>query len=275
MCAAGCSRKRWSERPRRSFANAMRILVTFALENEFAPWRKMRRFQRLSVDEFDRTYRAQVGDADVQVVVTGAGRFAVQRSLEHAFDKAPEACIASGLSGSLKRAYGPREVLAPRITADVHGTKSVPGDPGLIRQAEETGARIVERFLASDRVIATAEEKRSLGESGDAVDMESVYVLGAAAHHGVRGVAIRAISDGADSNLPLDFDRTFNERGAVSVPQVLRQLASRPHRITGLLRLAHDSEKAAAALARFLDTYVQYISADPLTEISKAEALAI
>ena len=253
----------------------MRILVTFALENEFAPWRKMRRFQRVSVGEFDRTYGAQVGDADVCVVVTGAGRFAVQRSLEHAFDKAPEACIASGLSGGLKRAYGPGKVLAPRIAADVHGTKSVPGDPEMIRQAGEAGAKIVEKFLTSERVVGTAQEKRSLSESGDAVDMESVYVLGTAAHHGVRGVAIRAISDGVDSDLPLDFDRTFNERGAVSVPQVLRQLASRPRRISGLLRLAHDSEKAAAVLARFLDAYVQYISADPLTEIAKAEALAI
>jgi len=253
----------------------MRILVTFALENEFAPWRKMRRFQRISTDEFDRTYQAQVGDAEVCVVVTGAGRFAVQRGLEHAFDKMPEACIASGLSGSLKPAYGTGEVLAPRMVADVHGTRLVPGDPEMIRQAEEAGAKIVEKFLASERVIATAQEKQSLGESGDAVDMESVYVLGAAAHHGVRGVAIRAISDGAESDLPLDFDRAFNARGAVSVPRVLRQIASRPHRIGGLLRLAHDSDKAAQALARFLDAYVQYISADPLTEIAKAEALAI
>ena len=253
----------------------MRILVTFALENEFAPWRKMRRFQRLSVDESDRTYHAQVGEADICVVVTGAGRFAVQRSLEHAFDKAPDACIASGLSGGLKRAHQPGNVLVARMVSDVQGTKSVPSDPEMLRQAEDAGATIVEKFLVSGRVIATAEEKRSLGESGDAVDMESVYVLGAAAHHGVRGVAIRAISDGAESTLPVDFNRTFNERGAVSIPRVLGQIAVRPHRISGLLRLAHDSEKAARALAKFLDVYVQYISADPLTEIAKAEALAI
>lgn len=253
----------------------MRILVTFALENEFAPWRKMRRFNRVSVDEWDRTYHARVGEADVCVVVTGAGRFAVERSLDHAFDKAPDVCVASGLAGGLKRAYGPGDVLAPRVVAEVHGAKSVPSDPGLMHQAEEAGARIVNKFLVSERVIATADEKRSLGASGDAVDMESLYVLGAAAHHGVRGVAIRAVSDGVDSDLPVDFNRTFNERGAVSVPRVLGQIATRPRRIAGLLRLAHDSEKAAGALAIFLDAYVQYISADPLTEIAKAEALAI
>jgi adenosylhomocysteine nucleosidase len=253
----------------------MKILVTFALENEFAPWRKMRRFQRVSVDEWDRTYQARVGEADVWVVVTGAGRFAVQRSLERAFDKPPDVCIASGLSGGLKTAYRPGAILAARAVGDVDGTKLVPGDPGLIREADDAGARIVEKFLLSNRVVSTAEQKRSLGESGDAVDMESLYVLGAAAHHGIRAVAIRAVSDSAESDLPIDFDHIFNERGAVSLPRIVGQLLKRPHRIGGLVRLAHESEKAAGALARFLDAYVQDISVDPLTEIAKAEALAL
>ncbi|HUA02102.1 MAG TPA: hypothetical protein VMB02_17320 [Candidatus Aquilonibacter sp.] len=253
----------------------MKVLVTFALENEFAPWRKMRRFERICVDAWERTYRAEVGEADVSVVVTGAGRFAAQRSLERAFDQAADVCIASGLSGGLRPAYGPGDILAARAVADVHGARSVPSDPALIRQAEETGATIVERFLVSERVISTAEEKRALGQSGDAVDMESVYVLGAAAHHGVRGVAIRAISDAVDSNLPLDFERVFNGRGDVSVPRVLGQIITRPHRIGGLIRLGHESQRAAATLADFLDAYIQRISADPFRKIARAEALAV
>lgn len=253
----------------------MRVLVTFALESEFAPWRKRRRFQRVPVGEWDRTYQAMIGEADVWAVVTGAGRFAVQRSLERAFDTPPDVCIASGLSGGLKPQHRPGAILAARVVADVSGTRLVRSDGELIAEAAECEAKLVEKFIVSGRVIATAEEKRSLGESGDAVDMESLYVLGAAAHHGVRGVAIRAISDGVESDLPLDFTRTFNERGAVSVPRVLGQIAAKPHRIVGLMRLAHDSEKAAQALARFLDAYIRDISADPLTEIAKAEAIAL
>jgi adenosylhomocysteine nucleosidase len=253
----------------------MRILVTFALENEFAPWRKMRRFQHLSVGEWDRTYQATIGEADVWAVVTGAGRFAVKRSLERKFDTPPDVCIASGLSGGLKPQHRPGAILAARAVADANGTRLVRSDGELIAEAAGCGAKLVEKFVVSGHVIATAEEKRSLGESADAVDMESLYVLGAAAHRGVRGVAIRAISDAVECNLPLDFARTFNERGAVSVPRVLGQLAAKPHRIGGLLRLAHDSEKAAQALARFLDAYVRNISADPLTEIAKAEAIAL
>jgi nucleoside phosphorylase len=252
----------------------MKMLVTFALENEFAPWRKMRRFQRVSVNPWDQAYEAKIGPAEVRVVLTGAGRFAAQRALGRAFDDAPELCIASGLAGSLKPAHAPGAILAARTVVDVSGTRSVASDSKLADDARGQGAKVVEKFLTSERVIATADEKKVLGASGDAVDMESLYVLAAARHHGVRAIAIRVIGDGVESDLPLDFNRTFNERGAVSVRRVLGQIAARPHRIGGVLRLAHETDRAAAALADFLDVYVQRIDLSPLPE-AKAEALAI
>ena len=253
----------------------MKVLVTFALANEFAPWRKLRRFQRVSNDAWDQTYVVQIGLADVRVILTGAGRFAAQRALARGFDCVPDVCIASGLCGGLRPMYRPGAVLAARAAADVQGTRLIRSDAELISRADEGGAKIVEKFWVSDRVLATAEEKRSLGDSGDAVDMESVYILAAAAQRGVRSVAIRAVSDAAESNLPLDLDRAFNECGGVSVPKVLGQILRRPDRIGGLLRLAHESERAAAALAGFLDAYVPRLTAGPLPEIAKAEALAI
>jgi adenosylhomocysteine nucleosidase len=253
----------------------MKILVTFALENEFAPWRKMRHFQRVCIEAWDQSYRAKVGSVDVDVVVTGAGRFAVQQSLQMAFDRQPEACIVSGLAGALKPEYRPGAILAARTVGDVAGTRLIRSEASLISRARECGARIVEKFLVADRVVSTAEEKKGLGASGDAVDMESVYILAAASHGEIPAVAIRAISDGVESDLPLDFDRTFNERGAVSLPKVLRQIVTRPRRIGGLIRLAHESERAAGALAAFLDVYVQRVTLGPLPEIAKAEALAL
>ncbi len=173
----------------------MKALITFALANEFAAWRRSRHFKRLSADAWDQTYRAQVGAADVRVVLTGAGRFAAQQALARAFDHAPDVCIASGFSGALKPAYRPGVVLAARTVADVDGTRLMRSDAELISRAAHLGAKVVERFLTSDRVVSTAEEKNSLGASGDAVDMESVYVLSAAAQREIPSVAIRAISE--------------------------------------------------------------------------------
>jgi nucleoside phosphorylase len=253
----------------------MKVLITFALENEFSPWRGLRRFTRNSAGRSNGPFSCRIGSADVRVVLTGAGRFAAQSAMQHAFDDRPDVCIASGLSGALKPKYCPSDILVAQAVTDASRARLIPSDPGLLRSAEASGAMAVERFLVSDRVVSTADEKRSLGAIADAVDMESIFVLSAAAHHGIRSVAIRAISDGVESDLPLDFNRVFSRRGTVSIPRVIGQVAWRPHKIAGVLRLAHETERAAAALARFLDAFVQDLAAGPLPEIAKAEALAV
>jgi adenosylhomocysteine nucleosidase len=253
----------------------MKVLVTFALGNEFAPWRKMRHFKSIAAGELHQTYVARVDRNDVRVVLTGAGCFAVQRALAHAFDDVPDLCIASGLAGGLKPCYASGDVLIARTVGDSAGTRLTQCDQECVASAGSAGGRVVERFLHSDHVVSTAAEKAALAANGDAVDMESLYILAAARQHGVRSVAIRAVSDDFDSNLPLDFDRVFNERGAVSVPKVIGQVVRNPGRIAGLLRLANESEQAANALAQFLDAYIQRMASGPLSEIAKAEALAI
>ena len=253
----------------------MKVLITFALENEFAPWRKLRRFQRVSSDVLDHMYVAKVGPADVRVVLTGAGSFAAQRAIPQAFADRPDVCVPSGFSGGLNPVHRPGDILVARTTSEIEGTRLIRSDAELVQRAEASGAKLVEKFLVSDHVISTTEEKHSLAGSGDAVDMESIFVLEAAAQQRIRSVAIRAISDGSESSLPLDFDRVFNEQGTVSIPKVIGQVVRQPHRIGGLIRLAHESERAAAMLAKFLDSYVQLFAAGPLPENAKAAVLAV
>lgn len=253
----------------------MKILVTFALENEFAPWRKLRKFKRVSVDSWDKTFAARVGQADVRVILTGAGRFASQRAMDLAFAELPDACVVSGLAGALKLEYLPGQVLAARSVGNLQGTRVLQSDRELISKARESGARVVEKILVTERVVATAKEKQQLGASADAVDMESLWVLAAAAQRSLRAVVIRAISDAADADLPLEFDRIFDAQGNVSIVKVIGQLARKLQRFPCLLRLANQSERAAGALAIFLDDYIQSLSSQPLDEIAKAEALAV
>jgi len=252
----------------------LKILVTFALENEFAPWRKLRKFQRVPADSWDKKFVTRVGDADVRVILTGAGRFASQRAMDEAFNEVPDACIVSGLAGALKADYLPGQVLAARSVANLTGARVLRSDAELVSRATRSGAKVADRFLVSDRVIATAAEKQQHSACGDAVDMESLWVLAAAEQRSVRAVVIRAISDAADADLPLEFDRIFNGKGSVSLAKVIGQLVRKPKRIGGLLRLANDSERAAGALALFLDAYIQSLSSQPLDDLAQAEALA-
>src|SRR5579863_3826239 len=131
----------------------MNVLVTFALENEFAPWRKLRGFQRMCVDPWDYTYLAKVGAVDVRVVLTGAGRFAAQRAMEKSFcdvfGVVPDLCICAGLTGALKAAYHAGEVLVAQMVGDTQGTRWIWGDPGLLASAAASGATRVEKFIVS------------------------------------------------------------------------------------------------------------------------------
>jgi adenosylhomocysteine nucleosidase len=125
-------------------------------------------------------------------------------------------------------------------------------------------------FVTASRAANTAAEKQALSGGADAVEMESYEVLSAARAASVPAVAIRAVSDGADEDLPFDMNRVFGEDGQVSLPRVLGQVLLRPGAIPGLIRLGSNSRKAAESLARFLDSYVKELAVSAKLSDTKA-----
>ena len=94
----------------------MKILVTFALENEFAPWRVMREFRAGKWGDAD-VYRAQIGAAEVGVILTGAGPKQAHLEAAKILGSDPDSinlCVSSGLAGALKPDYQVGQVLAAR-----------------------------------------------------------------------------------------------------------------------------------------------------------------
>jgi adenosylhomocysteine nucleosidase len=259
----------------------LKILVTFALENEFAPWRAGHDFQKEKWGDSE-AYVAEIGGAEVGVVLTGVGT----RQARMGFPKTAwgesgsvELCISSGLAGGLKPEYQIGQVLAaksvvsefPRTDSDKTGLES---SASLVSFAAQCGATVVDRFYTAEHVVAKAEEKRHLGLTADAVEMESFEILRAAGEEGVPAVAIRSISDSADQDLPLDMSGIFTEEGQVSIPRVLGQVALHPGAVPGLVKLGKQSKIAAESLARFLDQYVGVIAAQANRLESKAVAAA-
>lgn len=240
----------------------MKILVTFALENEFAPWRASRKFRRLKWNT--NAFRAEIGAADVNVVLTGVGgRQAALETSKLAWSEPDtvEFCISSGFAGALQPQYQIGQVLAARaLVAERAPTgatgRVLEGSAPLLAFAKDCGATVVSRFYTAEHVISRAEEKQHLGLTADALDMESFVILSKARASGVPGIAIRSVSDTVDEDLPLDMNEVLSDAGSVSIPRVLGQVALRPQSIPALLRLGHRSRRAAESLAVFLDRYV-------------------
>ncbi|HWF36903.1 MAG TPA: hypothetical protein VG322_00175 [Candidatus Acidoferrales bacterium] len=245
----------------------MRILVTFALENEFAPWRSLRKFRRAKWDTAD-VFRTEIGAANVNVLLTGVGPRQAALAMSKISWGEPdtvEFCVSAGLAGALRPQYQIGQILVARTVVAERAPEGSNGrvfeaSAPLVSFAQDCGATVAGGFYSAERVISRAEEKEHLGASADAVEMESFTVLSRARADGVPGAAIRSISDSVDEDLPLDMNGVFTETGTVSIPRVLGQVALRPQAIPGLVKLGHNSKLAAESLAAFLDSYIRDLS---------------
>ena len=130
----------------------------------------------------------------------------------------PNVCIASGVAGSLRATYRDRRgVCGSRSDGDWKADGRLRWTVNSWSAAERRGVRLAERLLVVANMVVTAEDKGRLGRMAEAVEMESFAVLTEAAGRKIPGVAIRAISDAADQDLPMDFNGVLDEQGSVSI----------------------------------------------------------
>lgn len=247
---------------------AMRILVTFAVEAEFAPWREARKF-RVADSALD-AYESMTGDAKICVVLTGIGckRTWDITSISCWGEDRFDVCISSGLAGGLRPEYSTADVLVAGAIRDYKGRPPLACDPDLVKKAVSCGAKFVEAFYMSDRILVSKEEKQAVAHLGDAVDMESRIVVGRSMDKGLveRCVAIRAISDCANEALPLNLNQAVDDAGNISLKKVLKELAQQPLAMPSLIRFGVNSRKAAATLAILLERYISSLARTPAEE---------
>ncbi len=237
----------------------MKILVTFAVDWEFRPWRKIRPFQQ--DPDGAPVFRTQIADADVQAVLTGVGAQNALRTLRSAIREAPDLCVASGLAGGLKQQHRAGHVLAARSVLRQPGDDCLSSNEDLFNLAVERGAKPAETFVSVAQVVRTSRQKMELGIHADAVDMESFAVMEEMGRRRVPCVAIRSISDEVEHNMTYDFDRALDASGRIRVTQLLGQVARAPKGLFPLMRLGVESSRAAGALARHLDSYAAFLTA--------------
>ena len=107
---------------------------------------------------------------------------------------------------------------------------------------------------SQDRVAVTAEEKRELRRTTGAavVEMESAAVAAKAREWGVPFRQVRAVSDAAGDDLPLDFNRYRDSEGRFSRVRIGFAALARPLAIPGLIRLDRNCRVASESLGEFL-----------------------
>jgi nucleoside phosphorylase len=237
----------------------MRVLVTFAVDAEFAPWRKLRDLDRLRVDGID-LYQAQIGRAQVHFVVTGMGMENAARVADSVMKQPYQFCISSGFAGALADTSAVGDILVADAVQQLGKAKILQCSRNLVHAARDDGAKQVKLFLTSDHVISNVEEKTQLAPFAGAVEMESFAIATIAYSHHLPVVAIRVISDSTKHDLPIELDTMVDANGHVTVRGVVRQIVRHPLQLPALIRLGRESSTAAEALAHFLEAFIKKLS---------------
>src|SRR5688572_24278938 len=154
----------------------------------------------------------------VPIHVSGVGRERARCAAERLCDARPELVVAAGFCGALVPSLRVGDVVkSPRV-------------------------------LTVDHLVTDPAEKCRLGESHDAVDMESAAVEAVCADNGVRFLAVRAVSDTVDTALSPELVRLLSG-GNVSLSKACGALLWKPALLGEFLRLARDTKLAARNLS--------------------------
>ncbi|MCU1242918.1 MAG: Nucleoside phosphorylase [Candidatus Acidoferrum typicum] len=262
----------------------MKILVTFAVEAEFAPWRRSHSFDPVQTPipirlKSRNLYRGIVFGNNVDVLLTGIGWEASKTNrpsyiLRELLKLEPDVCISSGLAGGLASDLQAGDVVAARALSLRTGGDVIHCNSNLVRLAEDAGARVKRMQVTEPHVISEASAKASLAAFADFVDMEGYYILQIASGTQVPAISVRAISDTHDDNLPSGIEKLVDREGHVQTLPLLKLLLRRPSQIPSLVDFGSKSKGAAVGLAEFLDRFLEVLDGDSSEAQAKQERVA-
>jgi adenosylhomocysteine nucleosidase len=234
-------------------------VVAVALPEELAPI--VRHFGYMAVERVEgrRVFHTDVCNPRLVFAATGDGpqnAARMARTLCETFR--PTAFVGVGVAGALTPALKPYEVVVSARLRNGSGAIA-PADGVLLSVATAVGARPVTLISMAAPVVRLSEKKELLAqfpESGPvAVDMESAAWADAAASAGVPFVAIRAITDGPEEELPHYLPQCLGEDGGIRRAAVLRAALARPASIPELISLRRRVAICSRKLAFFLSDF--------------------
>jgi nucleoside phosphorylase len=204
---------------------------------------------------------------------------AAARLLERA---CPSALIIAGFAAGLAAGQSPGDIVVATSVIDAGGGP-VPGgsapptgpalspDTLLLAAARRAGSGLpgfrMGPLATSSGLALSAGAKRDLAErlgSPIAVDMETAPAARVASGRRMPWIAIRAITDGPEHAMPVDFLRHLDDTtGEVSRASLARMAATAPWKVPGLVTLGRRAARAAGNLAAFIELLVQALDEQP------------
>jgi len=224
-----------------NLSDSCKLAIIAALEREVRPlikdWRIVKReYEGRRFNFFER-------DGTV-VACGGIGAEAARRAAEATFNFYHPALILSvGFAGALDPTLKVGNIFQPRFVINANDGSRVEASSG------------AGTLLTISGVAGTEQKAKYLKDYGAAaIDMEAAAVARAGQSHSIPFMAVKAISDEYNFDLP-PMDGFVTPDGRFRTASFTAFIVIRPWLWVGTMRLARNSEKASRALCRLLDQY--------------------
>jgi adenosylhomocysteine nucleosidase len=227
---------------------AVDVVAVAAEAREFAGLRRRAEECTAVADwQSGQAWVAQAGGLRWLLAANGAGGRRAGLATAEALRKARTAGVVSvGLCGALDGRFEVGTVVQAGEVVDGRGRRWAAG--------RVQGSAPTVRVLSLDRVAVSRAEKRQLGaESGAGIiEMEAAAVAAQAAEAGVPFYCLKAVSDGGDEELPMDFNRYRDGAGRFSRVRIGAACGLRPWLAPGLLRFDRQCRRSIDHLGEYL-----------------------
>ncbi len=220
-----------------------RIAIIAALEREIHSL--VRSWMTRTIEHAGRRYQL-FENGNASVVCGGIGAEASRRATEALIQQTrPGQILSVGFAGALDSTLHVGDVLTPQVMINL-------SDGARSENASGRGK------LLTATTIANPEQKMGYAKAygATAVDMEAASVAQAAQAHGIEFVAIKAISDEANFDMP-SLDRFVSSEGQLKGAQFAFHIVLRPSLWKTAILLAKNSSIASRALCAAIAEHLE------------------
>jgi adenosylhomocysteine nucleosidase len=199
----------------------------------------------------------------VLAVDSGVGIEAATRAADKVIGRhRPAWVVSAGFAGALREDLRRGHIVMADSVADLSGKELEVGLRMDQQAIAATRGLHVGRLLTLDRIVRSADEKRSLGEKHTALacDMETFAIAETCRRNKVRFLAVRVISDGLDDELPPELEQLVNQKSsAARIGAAAGAIFRRPGSVKDMWRLKEEAIKASDRLAKFLESVFEQL----------------
>ena len=195
---------------------------------------------------------------DIYVIYSGVGHENAAASAESLVKRGVNGLVSWGCAAALDESCQPGDLVLANTCIDADHVEIKTIDKGWLKFVQDEltkqqGLQLRTGKLSESRaVVESSYDKAQIAKvtSAVALDMESAAVAKVAKLHGLPFLAIRAIADPLDMDLPKAVSHALGAEGEVILSKLLLYLLLHPSELPGLLKLGLHFNAARKSLKR-------------------------